>query len=882
MRSRHRDLITTHSKRKNASKRHERKCHSEHLESAITKRTGELRESKEKLRSIFAASPDAITVTDLNGNMIECNQATLRKALSGKTKAPHELRILLKSGNYLIGELTSKSHIENGKIVGEFGIVRDTTERKMVEKALRSSETKFRNLFENVPVGIYQSSPDGKIITANPKLVHMLGYDSLAELLAVDIARDLYVRVEDRHVWRKKIEEKGELHNAELILRRKDGKTLTVLENAHVVFDDQNKVACYEGTLVDISEIKMLEERLSALNFYSGKLNVANDLQQIYELTLDAMEKMLGFENAAFMVVEKDILRGVCQRGFPEPWLDLPLDGTKKGLTVKAVKTRQVILVDDVKKDKNYAEANPRVRSEVVVPIEIEGKVLGVLDIESQKVRAFSEKDVMLLQILASHVATAISNFEKRKEIEKRSSELALLMKSSAEMIRSTDLHHRLQKIAESIREHGWRRVVIRAVSEGDLETLSPNDMVTAGLTAEEREYLWNNRVPGQVWRERIGPEFERFRIGEFYYLPWSDPWVRKRFSQGTVSSHLKPEEMVDWNPDDLLYVPLRLADGRVVGMMSIDDPIDGKRPTRESLAPLELFIHQAAVAIENAQLFQQLNKAKNEIKKYANQLELKVKQRTQELVKIQSKLLKAERLAAIGEIAAMVGHDLRNPLTGIAGAAYYLKMKSGIKRDKKSNEMLEIIEKDVEYSNKIVNDLLDYSRDIHLELKKTTPKAIMKETLSLVKIPHKIQLSDSTSDKPRIKVDTEKMKRVFVNLIKNAIDAMPEGGKLMIKNNTVDDQLEMVFTDTGIGMTKEVLQKLWSPLFTTKAKGMGFGLPICKRVVEAHGGTISVKSTAGKKTTFTVTVPIEPKLEGGGNVWVNVPESLLSMMTKA
>jgi transcriptional regulator with GAF, ATPase, and Fis domain len=100
---------------------------------------------------------------------------------------------------------------------------------------------------------------------------------------------------------------------------------------------------------------------------------------------------------------------------------------------------------------------------------------------------------------------------------------------------------------------------------------------------------------------------------------------------------------MVDWNPNDLLYAPLRLADGRVVGMLSIDDPVDGKRPTKESLAPLELFIHQAAVAVENAQLIQQLKDAKNQIKDYEDQLEVKVKQRTKELVVAQKKLLKTE-----------------------------------------------------------------------------------------------------------------------------------------------------------------------------------------------------------------------------------------------
>ena len=88
--------------------------------------------------------------------------------------------------------------------------------------------------------------------------------------------------------------------------------------------------------------------------------------------------------------------------------------------------------------------------------------------------------------------------------------------------------------------------MVIRAVKDQSMELTNPEDMVTAGLTDEEREFLWTNRMPGQVWRERFGPEFERFRVGEFYHLPWSDPWVRKKFAQGTVSSRLSLEQMVD------------------------------------------------------------------------------------------------------------------------------------------------------------------------------------------------------------------------------------------------------------------------------------------------------------------------------------------------
>jgi signal transduction histidine kinase len=333
---------------------------------------------------------------------------------------------------------------------------------------------------------------------------------------------------------------------------------------------------------------------------------------------------------------------------------------------------------------------------------------------------------------------------------------------------------------------------------------------------------------------------------------------------------------MVDWDPNDLLYAPLRLADGRIVGLMSIDDPAGGRRPTRESLAAFELFLYQAAVAIENARLIQQLNQAKNEIQGYAGQLEVKVRERTKELVKAQNKLLRAQRLAAIGELAGMVGHDLRNPLTGISGGVYYLKAKLGKNANEKEKEMFETIEKAITYSNKIINDLLDYSREIRLELSETEPKSLLTDALSLIKLPQKVRLLSKMVKEPRIKVDKAKVQRVFTNIIKNALDAMPDGGKLTVRSKKQQDSVAFIFTDTGTGMPKEVLDQMWSPLFTTKARGMGFGLPICKRIVEAHGGKISVESAMGKGSTFTVTLPIEPpKNDEDQPVWINIPEHL-------
>jgi PAS domain S-box-containing protein len=268
----------------------------------------------------------------------------------------------------------------------------------------------------------------------------------------------------------------------------------------------------------------------------------------------------------------------------------------------------------------------------------------------------------------------------------------------------------------------------------------------------------------------------------------------------------------------------------------------------------------------------------------YSQKLEELVQERTEQLKKAQAELVKSERFAAIGEVAGMVGHDLRNPLTGIQNAAYYLEKKGLEISEAQAKEMLKTIEKCVAYSNRIVNDLLDYSKEIRLEIQESSLRMLLFESLAMIHVPETVKIINNLLHKKTLKVDPDKLKRVFVNLIKNAIDAMPNGGKITIDSREANGNMEIYFTDTGTGISDEVLQKLFSPLFTTKAQGMGFGLAICKRIVEAHGGTITVKPVRDKGTTFTVTLPIEqkPEVEGGEKVWINMPESLSSTMTKA
>jgi PAS domain S-box-containing protein len=246
-------------------------------------------------------------------------------------------------------------------------------------------------------------------------------------------------------------------------------------------------------------------------------------------------------------------------------------------------------------------------------------------------------------------------------------------------------------------------------------------------------------------------------------------------------------------------------------------------------------------------------------LEEYSYGLELTVSERTKQLLQAQEQLLKSERLAAIGKLAGMVGHDLRNPLAAIKTASYLLRKKQGAMTTENANEILTTIDRAVEKANNIIGDLLDYSREMNLDLQEYSPKSLIDYTLLSMTIPNTVKIVDHTQSFPTIWVDASKMERVFVNLAKNALEAMPNGGTLEIASYQNAEDLDFTFSDTGKGMPDNVLEKLFTPLFTTKPIGMGLGLPICKRIVEAHGGKITVQSTPNKGTTFTIKLPTQP-----------------------
>jgi PAS domain S-box-containing protein len=250
-------------------------------------------------------------------------------------------------------------------------------------------------------------------------------------------------------------------------------------------------------------------------------------------------------------------------------------------------------------------------------------------------------------------------------------------------------------------------------------------------------------------------------------------------------------------------------------------------------------------------------------LQEYAEHLQDMVEERTRELRESQKRLIKAERMAAIGQLATMVGHDLRNPLSAIQNACYYLKMKLGVSKDEKIKNIFEIADKEINHANNIVKDLLDFSRVKKPELKKVDLISSIQDAVAQLEFPENIILTTKFSEAPVIEADPDQLRRVFQNITLNGIQAMPNGGELTVSAGKNGNFVEVAFADTGVGIPEENMSSLFTPLFTTKAQGVGLGLAICKNLVECHNGRIEVKSKVGEGSTFTVELPIH-QLEGG------------------
>jgi PAS domain S-box-containing protein len=249
---------------------------------------------------------------------------------------------------------------------------------------------------------------------------------------------------------------------------------------------------------------------------------------------------------------------------------------------------------------------------------------------------------------------------------------------------------------------------------------------------------------------------------------------------------------------------------------------------------------------------------AEQKLTNYTDHLEEIVDERTRELRTVHEQLVRQERLAMLGQVAGSIGHELRNPLGVISNAIYFLKTAQPGANDT-VKEYLDIIEKETRTSDKIITDLLDFTRVKSVDREAVSVSELIRQTLERFPAPPAVKVSLKIPKRlPQVYADPKHAVQILGNLVANACQAMPKGGNLSISAGAPNgDMIKIAVRDTGTGVLPENMSKLFEPLFTTKTTGIGLGLAVSRKLAEANGGRIEVQSEPGKGSTFTLVLPV-------------------------
>ncbi|MBI4845955.1 MAG: hypothetical protein HY810_05735 [Candidatus Omnitrophica bacterium] len=229
-------------------------------------------------------------------------------------------------------------------------------------------------------------------------------------------------------------------------------------------------------------------------------------------------------------------------------------------------------------------------------------------------------------------------------------------------------------------------------------------------------------------------------------------------------------------------------------------------------------------------------------------------------LHQVHEQLIKSEKMAAVGQMAAAISHDLRNPLTGIKMATYYLSSKLNNKEEEIDN-ILKDIELEIEYASNVVTNILAYSRPTDLIYTRSDINKIIEDTMHYVSLQNKDSsikvIKDYDFSIPEILIDNKYIKQAIVNVLTNSLQAMPKGGDLTVATKLLGGSVLITIKDTGVGIAKSDLGNVFAPFFTKKARGVGLGLSIVNNIITKHGGMTQLDSEEGRGTIVSIYLPM-------------------------
>ena len=564
-------------------------------------------------------------------------------------------------------------------------------------------------------------------------------------------------------------------------------------------------------------------ERLQLLYQVSNVIHSTLDSQEALQLIVSEAVRLTSASSGSVVLINptSGFLEISASQNLPSAATKLKLR-VGEGVTGWVARHGKPVRVGDVAQDRRYVAARRGVKSELAVPLEVNGETRGVINVDSDRTDAFSADDQDLLEQLAVQAAKVIHNTWLYEQLRLK----VHLFESLASVSRTINSTLNLDEAL---------RVITREACE-----LMRARMCSLMMLDESREWLdlraSYGASDGYIKKPRLNVEESLLGVVARRKKPMQIANVQ------TSSRYQNVEVARQEGLVSLLSVPLLFA-GQSIGTLNV---YTGRAYnfSNEEIKILSALAELSAIAIEKARLYERI-------------------------VDVEEQLRQNEKLSALGLLAAEVAHEIRNPLTVMKLLYHSLDLKFPASDPRAKDAR--IIDAKIEHLNKIVEQILDFARTTEPKLVPVNLNELVDELGLLVR--HKLAnqnvrlIRDLQSDLPLVMGDAPQLEQAFLNLILNAAEAMPDGGTLTIKSRethspqtgTHPARVSMEFKDTGKGMSAELQKRAFTAvLSTTKAKGTGLGLAIVNRIIEIHRGDICIKSKIGRGTSIVITLPAQ------------------------
>ncbi len=577
---------------------------------------------------------------------------------------------------------------------------------------------------------------------------------------------------------------------------------------------------------------RLLADRSAKISFLqemTGALAAADSLGELLDRTAEIAQEHLPYEVCSTHLVDPESGRITVVLGSGPLFETISTTSLKvgEGVVGWVVENGRIANVADVRKDSRYIASSSRILSELAVPIPLRGRTVGVFNLESTAVGAFTAYDEQIFSILAAQIGASMERVDLYREALERARRLATLNQIARAIADPTTLDRIFDVVADELA----RRI--------------PNDRTSLALYLPESSEMQIVGVRGLIGGLGPGTRFttslplSKMEGPTYFGLADADVAIRPRLEEVGIAN---------W-----VAVPIRL-DGEFVAQLTLawQGPMRLNEGGEEFLGALASHL---AVVLKNARLHDKLTLS------------------DEALVRTQGRLIQSSKLAAVGELAAGVAHELNNPLTGILGYTQWILHEwIRLTQEERTAESLEAmrvrlqkIEREGLRCKEIVQNLLNFSRSQDPTASEPIDlNAIVEATLSVTE--HQLHLTNVRVVKelrpglPPIEGNANQLQQVFTNIVINAAKAMPGGGRLAIATDCSSDRrrVHVAFEDTGLGMPRSVQERIFEPFFTTRkvGEGTGLGLSVSYGIVKAHRGEITVASKEGEGSTFTVTFP--------------------------